>query len=311
MRPSVLAQALARRLTHPPDCTRTGDSGFTLVEAMVVLLIMGILLAMLVPIVSTVVQSSSRVANTYTNVDEQLWLSTNLQRLLRAAVAPAPSYSGSTATQPPVTPFVPGSVSPTSMIFYTNTGTPNGPVKVTASCTATPGNPTLCAATTSTFTVTMTSPKPGSCPFKTGTLSNHCTWPSSATKILFSLPHVRNGAQKGSSAAPLPLFVFAYGAAPALGAPLTTTTVCATAAAKFPSGCSGTDSTTFSASNCQASQTPAHPFAECPTGEIDEISYDLEINANTSPVYGGLQAQDATGIFVLSPTSMLYDATVG
>jgi prepilin-type N-terminal cleavage/methylation domain-containing protein len=290
---------------------RVGESGFTLVEVMVVLLIVGILLAVLVPIVSTVVQSSSRVNNTYANVDEQLWLSTNLQRLLRAAVAPAPSYSGSTATQPPVTPFVPGSISPTSMTFYTNTGTPNGPVKVTAACTDTPGNPTLCTATTSTFTVTMTSPKPGSCPFKTGTLANHCSWPSSAAKILLSLPHVRNGVQKASGSSPLPLFVFAFGAAPALGAPLTITTVCATAAGKFPSGCSGTDATTFSASNCQASQTPAHPFAKCPVGEIDEISYDLEINTTTSPAYGGLQAQDATGIFVLSPTSMLYNATVG
>ena len=301
----------ARLQCRARDRTRSGDSGFTLVEAMVVLLIMGILLAILVPIVSTVVQSSSRVDNTYANVDEQLWLSTNLQRLLRAAVAPAPSYSGSTATQPPVTPFVAGSVSPTSMTFYTNTGTPNGPAKVTAACTATAGHLTLCAATTSTFTVTMTSPTPGSCPFKTGTLADHCTWPASAAKTLLALPHVRNGAQKASGSAPLPLFVFAFGTAPTLGAPLTTTTVCATAAATFPSGCSGTDSTTFSASNCHASQTPAHPFAQCPVGEIDEISYDLEINANTSPVYGGLQAQDATGIFVLSPTSMLYDATVG
>jgi prepilin-type N-terminal cleavage/methylation domain-containing protein len=281
------------------------DRGFTLVETMVVLTVMGILLTIVIPIVSTVVQASSRVNNTYSNVDEELWLSTNLQRLLRAAVSPAPSYSGATPTNPPVSAFVPGAVTPTSVTFYTDTGTTNGPVKVVASCTVTPAHTTSCKAPTSTFTVTVTAPKPGTCPFMTGTLTLHCTWPASNTKTLLALPHVRNGSDSPS----LPPFVYAYGSAPALGAPLTTTTVCS--ATGYPKGCTGSDSTTFSAANCFTSTTPAHPFAKCPVAEIDEISYDLQINTNTSQLYGGLQAQDATGIFVLSPTSMLYDAAVG
>jgi prepilin-type N-terminal cleavage/methylation domain-containing protein len=281
------------------------DHGFTLVEVLVVLTVMAILLAMTVPIISTLVQSSSRVTNTYANVDEQLVLSTNLQRLLRAAVAPGSSYyTGDKAVTPPVTPFVAGSVGPTSVIFYANTGTANGPVKVKASCTATSSHSTRCEKT-STFTVTVTAPKAGSCPFLTGTVSYDCTWPSTNTKTLLSIAHIRNG----NDTPPLPPFVFAYGASASLGGPLTTTTVCSVTG--YPSGCTGSDTTTFSRANCFASTTTQHPFSKCPAGEIDEISYDLQINVNTTALYGGLQAQDATGIFVLSSTSMLYDAAVG
>jgi prepilin-type N-terminal cleavage/methylation domain-containing protein len=291
-----------------PDRPGRADAGFTLVETMVVLAVMAVLLAITVPIVSTLVQASGHVTNTYSNVDEQLVLSTNLQRLLRAAVAPAPSYyTGDKPVDPPVTPFVPGKVGPTSVTFYSNTGTPNGPVEVRAWCTPTPTSPTRCKAPTSTFTVTVTSPKAGTCPFLTGTLSNHCTWPATAAKTLLSIPHVRNG----GDTTPLPPFAYAYGAAPSPGSPLTTTSVCSVPG--YPAGCTPTssDSTTFSTSKCLPSTTPAHPFAKCPVGEIDEISYDLQINASTSALYGGLQAQDATGIFVLSSTSMLYDAAVG
>lgn len=281
-----------------------GEDGFTLMEVAIVLVVMAILMAITIPIVSTVLQASSRVNATYSNVDEQLVLSTNLQRLLRAAVAPGPSYDGAAPTNPPVTPFVPGSIGPTSVTFFANTGTADGPVKVAASCTATPSNATACAVPTSTFTVTITPARPGTCPFMTGTLSRHCTWTTGRTRTPVSLPGVRNGSTS-------PLFVFAYGAAPSLGAPLTTTTVCSSAGSGYPKNCSGSDAATFSASQCFTSTTEAHPFSKCPAGEIDEISYDLLLNGNASPVNGGLQAQDATGIFVLSASSMLYQPEVG
>lgn len=269
-----------------------------------VLLTVGILLAISLPIVFTLMRTTSRVDVTYSNVDEQLWLSTNLQRLVRSAVAPTPSFKGSA----PVPAFEPGSITPTSMTFTTNTGTANGPEQVTAECTPTPAHQKLCDTPTSTFTVTITSPVKTSCPHTSTTTVHHCTYTPAKTKPhhLVQATHVKNGANGQ------PLFVFAFGPVPASGQPMTTTTVCS--APGTPAPCVSGDSATFDGpTSCKAAAayTPLAPFATCPPGEIETVNYDLQVNANTSRLNGGNQAEDDTGVFVLSSSSMLFDPSVG
>jgi prepilin-type N-terminal cleavage/methylation domain-containing protein len=292
------------RRAHPLRRARD-DQGFTLIEMMVVLVAMGVLLAITVPIVSTVMQSTSRVRTTYTNVNDQLWLSTNLQRLLRAAVAPAPAFNGSAAlplATPPRTPFLATAITPTSLTFFANTGTADGPEEVKASCTKTSKDTTLCAPT-ATFTLALTPATAGSCPFKESSTSTTCKW-KSTPRTLLSIPNVTNG----DSTSAQPLFTYSYG----------TTTVCS---AGKPSGCSGRDSTTFSSGSCHTSSTGTtdRPFATCPAGEIDEVSYDLIFNAKvtkkttaqSTAQNGGLQTQTVSGTFVVSSTTVLYSAAVG
>ncbi len=84
---------------------------------------------MTVPIVDTLFSTIARVNNTYINVNQLLPVSTNLQRFLRSAVEPGPTSNGV-----PVPAFVTGSISPTSVTFYTNIGNTNGPAKIVASC---------------------------------------------------------------------------------------------------------------------------------------------------------------------------------
>jgi prepilin-type N-terminal cleavage/methylation domain-containing protein len=282
-----------------------GDGGFSLVEMMVVLLALSVLLAISIPVVSTVFQTQSRIDQTYTNVNQQLELSTNLQRLLRAAVAPASSYDGATqtATSPPVTPFELGHITPTSLTFYANTGTTHGPEQVTASCTQTSTHTTLCAPT-ATFTLTITPAKATTCPFNQTTTTFHCTWPSTATRQLLELPYVTNG----DSSTAEPLFTYAYG----------TKTVCSDG---LPSGCSGSDSVTFSSTHCSPdlSNPTGAPFATCPAGEITEVYYVLRFDvkvthstkAKTTAQYGGFVAKTVSGTFVMSSTSALYSPAVG
>lgn len=269
---------------------------------MVILLVMGILLAITVPIVSTVLQTSSKVNVTYTNVDEQLWLSTTLQRLVRAAVAPTPSVTGS----PPVPAFKSGQISPTSMTFFTNTGTARGPEMVVAQCTPTPSASTLCKKKTATFSVVIyraeVTPTTGTsfCPTMTATTSKHCLYTTSTAngkpltvtkRSLVTIPYVRNGTNGQV------LFLYTY------AIPSGTTTKRPTV--QHPHA---TADSVFS--TCTAG-TPLAPFKNCPAGEIESVTYDLQINANTTAVYGGSQAEDDTGIFVLSSTSMGYEPSVG
>jgi prepilin-type N-terminal cleavage/methylation domain-containing protein len=296
---------------HPGTAGRSprprDERGFTLVEMMVVVLVMGILFAISTPIVSTVLQTSSHVDVTYSNVDEQLWLSTVLQRFVRSAVAPTPTVTGHT---PPVPAFKAGTITPTSMTFYTNTGTSRGPEKVVAKCTPESStDTTACQSPTATFSVTVYKPQVTArthksfCPSVTGTLTHHCLYTTASyaitSRVLVTISHVKNGLNGQ------PLFVFAYGPEPTPGEPMTTTTICAPG---YTGTCTSNDHTSFT--KCTVG-TVTQPFENCLAGEIQTVTYDLQINAKTTVHYGGGQAEDDTGIFVLSSTSMQYDPSVG
>lgn len=273
-----------------------------MLEMAVILLVMGILLAITVPIVSTILQTSSKVNVTYSNVDEQLWLSTTLQRLVRAAVAPTPSITGSA----PVPAFVTGSITPTSMTFFTDTGTARGPEMISVKCTTTPSTSTLCAKKTATFSVVSykaeVTPATGTsfCPRISGTTSTHCLYTATTAnghaltitkRTLVSIPNVRNGTNGQV------LFLYTY-------------TVPSGTTAKRPTVEHPTPAQDSVFSTCTAG-TPLAPFKNCASGEIESVSYDLQINARTTAAYGGSQAEDDTGIFVLSSTSMGYEPSVG
>lgn len=287
--------AVAARLARARDDER----GISLLEVAIVLLVMAILMGMTVPIVSTLLQTDSGVNVTYSNVDSQIFLSTNLARLVRSAVAPDPSSS----TAAPIPAFVPASISPTSMSFFTNVGNPTGPDEVSADCTAT-ATTTWCAPT-ATFTVTLTTPR--TCPVNQATLHTcQYTGAGTTTHVLIQIPHVRNGTNRQ------PLFVFSYAPPPAPGQPLQTTTVCATSTYTpthtHPGCTTHTDAQVFSSCTLAAATTSL--FNTCKAGEIVSVDYDLQINAKATGVYGGNQAEDDTGIFVMSATSMLYQAAV-
>lgn len=281
---------------------RPSEEGFTMLEMAVILLVMGILMAITIPIISTLLQTSSKVDVTYSNVDEQLWLSTTLQRLVRAAVAPDPSVTGSA----PVPAFVAGTISPTSMAFYTDTGTTRGPEKVVAKCTATPHTTTLCLKAKATFSVVMYRPEVtpttgvSFCPRLSGTTAKKCLYTTKTAngktltiteRNLVTIPNVRNG----TNGKVLFLYTYAIPAGTTSGKP-TVKHQPATQDSIF--------------STCTTGSALAI-FKNCPAGEIEAVTYDLQINARVTAQYGGSQAEDDTGIFVLSSTSMGYEPSVG
>ena len=278
----------ARQEAGATEGRQFDERGVGMVEMAMLLLALTILFAMSIPIVDTLFNTTARINNTYANVSQQTIISTNLQRLIRSAVAPAPSPNPSTVA--PVPAFLPGSITPTSMTFYTNVGDPNGPEKVTAGCTPASGGG-ACASPTSTFTVTITPAAAGTCPFAMNSTAT-CSWPSSGTRTIITVTNVTNGANSQ------PLFTFAYGTSPGPGQPVVLTTAPATT----------TGDSIFNACNAG---TISQPFVNCLAGEIQDVTFDLQINGNTSQLHGGNQAEEDTGVFVLSSISMVYDPSVG
>src|ERR1700728_3116317 len=202
-----LARRLRRRNTR--TSTARDESGVTLVELSVATATLLVLFAMTVPIIDTLFSTIARVNNTYTNVNQLLPVSTNLQRFIRSAVSPGPTSAGV-----PDPAFVPGAILPNSVTFYTNIGDTKGPAKIVASCpsTAAPG---LCELG-STFTVTEAPAIAGSCP-PTG--SNPCRWGTPQTLITV------NGVSNSTDAAPLFLYTTLTNTATSSGITSTTSQI--------------------------------------------------------------------------------------
>ena len=277
------------------------ESGVTLVELAIVTLTLLILFAMTVPIVDTLFSTIARVNNTYINVNQLLPVSTNLQRFIRSAVEPGPTSSGV-----PVPAFVTGALTPTSMTFYTNVGDPNGPAKIVASCTASAPTTGVCDSN-ATFTVTEAKANSSTCP-PTGTT---CTWGTAKTLISVT------GVDNANDNAPLFIYTLLLVTASSSTTTYSTSAVGNSCPGSYSSGSAAlaacyytNDNTTF-ASCTSTGSTTGNVLANCPSAEVYAVTIDLQVNSVTSGKNAAGQEEDNTTVYLLSPASDGYQASVG
>lgn len=283
------------------------EAGLTLVEMSIAMVTLLILFAMTVPLVDTLFATITRVNNTYTNVNQLLPVSTNLQRFLRSAVEPGPTSGGV-----PVPPFVTGSVSPTSVTFYTNVGNANGPAEIVASCASTTPSTGLCNSG-GVFTVTEALPNSGSCP-PTGTA---CTY--GAQHSLITVDGVSNATDNQ------PLFEYTLlvaSSSPTTGTTYTTPVVGASCIPTQPNSpsypylssvasCLATADTSEFASCTSTYSTTGNVLANCPGAEVYAITIDLQVNGVSTGRTAGGQSEDSSTVYLLSPISNQYQPMVG
>jgi prepilin-type N-terminal cleavage/methylation domain-containing protein len=339
------------RARHVLARSDDGERGFTLVEIIISLAVFTVLLGMSIPIVATFLDASTRVANNYVNVNQLLPVSTNLQRLIRSAVAPAPTYF----TGIPTPAFgsynttsgtlVAGTLSPTSLTFYVNIGDPNGPAKIVASCTA---NGTTGACTNpGTLTVTEAravqtgSPAASTCPFA-GQTNQLCTW-SSSPITLFKVTGLTNGADN------VPLFTYTLlqtTTTSGSGGTQTTTSKTVTlnnsandtppnvpAFLGLPTSLQGASNAAAAAyaldllggygapnaspqtgyfGGCDAGSSTLNPDSNCPAAQIEAVTIDIQVNTTASNARtGGSQEEDQSTVYLLSTVSSQYQEEVG
>ncbi|HXQ18152.1 MAG TPA: type II secretion system protein [Acidimicrobiales bacterium] len=299
------------------------EAGFTLVEILVTVGIFTVLLAMSIPIVSTFMDASTRINNTYSNVNQLLPVSTNLQRLIRSAVAPAPTSFANIPTPAfgvysPTTGALISTVSPTSLTFFANIGDSNGPAKIVASCT--PNGTTGNCAYPGTFTVTeakaTTNPSThtDTCPFD-GDNTNTCYYGTPFT--LLTVTGVTNGLNS------VPLFTYML--------LVTTTTTSSngtqttTSTSVNVDGANPTPATAYKEdltqdgpnangyfTSCLASTTTTNLENNCAAAEIESVTIDLQVNTTASNSrLGGGQEEDQSTIYLLSTKSSVFQQEVG
>ena len=299
-----LAGRCARRT--PDEMAARDEAGLTLVELSVATATLLILFAMTVPIVDTLFSTIARVNNTYTNVNQLLPVSTNLQRFLRSAVSPGPTSNGI-----PVPAFVTGSISPTSVTFYTNIGNTNGPAKIVASCASSTPSTGLCNSG-GTFTVTEATPSSGSCP-------------PAGTACSFGSPHTLitvNGVSNAIDNQPLFEYTLLLITSTSSGTGYATSPVgssCAPSTPNTPStpysssvaSCFYTNDLSTFASCTSTGSTTGNVLANCPGAEVYAISIDLQVNGVSTGRTAGGQSEDNSTVYLLSPVSSNYQGMVG
>jgi hypothetical protein len=315
------------------------ETGFTLIEFAVSILLVSTLFVMSVPIMTTLLSTQEKTNNTYSNSNQVLPVSTVFKQLIRSAVSPGPMAGGV-----PIPAFgdgvnTPGptghnptpALTPTAMWFTTNlgihsaatswcsgtTGTCLGPVLVHAYCTPNSTNTNVCSSSGASLTVAETLPDSDSCPGVTA--GSACTYRVNAARTVVSIANLANGA---NSVVP-----FQYElSVPNNSSPNTDTLVPAQTTGAAPSFI--TASTTNSTMNvspdsglsmfgvCQAgpgytSTTPSStPDANCPSDEITAVGIDVQVQVGTGTETGG-QTEDSTVVYLLSPQSSTYEPEVG
>jgi prepilin-type N-terminal cleavage/methylation domain-containing protein len=328
-RPNLTARVARRSLVRARHDRAESEAGFSLVELIVTLAVFTILLGMSIPIVSTFMDASTKITNTYANINQILPVSTNLQRLIRSAVAPGPTYF----TGIPVPAFgayslttgagpTGGTVTPTSLTFYANIGDPNGPAKIVASCT--PNGTTGNCAYPGTFTVTeakaITVSGASTCPF--GSQDNQvCTW-SSSPHTLLTVTGLTNGLDN------VPLFTYSLlitttttGSNGTQTTSSTTTSLTGTspnaAQAAYNldlTGSAGPNSNGwFTSCDAPPSSSPVtNPDSNCAAAEIESVTIDIQVNGTASNSRtGGGQVEDQSTVYLLSTSSSNYQEQVG
>jgi prepilin-type N-terminal cleavage/methylation domain-containing protein len=160
--------------THSVDVGST-ESGFTLVEIMITVAILGVVLAITAPLVTAFYDVNGDVQQSFTATNDLVLASESITQYLHEAVAPCPTGSTKCST----TAFSSAS-SPTatSLTFYANTGNANGPVEVVITTTGT------------TMSGVIYNPTAGTCPFN-GSLTTGCTY-ANPSHALVTVPDLTN-----------------------------------------------------------------------------------------------------------------------
>ena len=268
------------------------EEGFTLIELSVAMLLTAILLTIVAVIMNTLVHVETGTSSSYKEMNQLIPVGTSFQRLLRTAVSPATGGAGNapvppfgiyTKTTHSLTPATP--ISSTTLTFFSNTGTKNGPVKVTA---------TLADRT---FTVRTTAPTAGTCPgIGTRPFTDRCTWPITTTpRTLFSVSDVDN--------ATLGKPVFRYHLVAPMNGPVGT-------------GSYGTPATLGSHpfTKCTRPTYETTPttrllqktITHCPAANVESVKVDLEVSVGRSA-----KVESQTVTYQLSTVSQTYSPEVG
>ncbi len=312
---------------------RTGrardEAGSGLVELAVVLALMTVLLLMTTPILDTLLSTTGYLNKTYTNTDQLIPVSSNLQELIRSAVQPAALTGGGVPTPPfgqytftttgstTVGVVTANTLTPYTLYWYSNVGSVNGPALMEACFVASRGSTTCVANPTSYFVVTETQANAGTCPTPANPTpsSGGCIWPATPSKLVLQVNGVTNG-----TAYP----VFSYQTVTTtttvqLNVSNTTTYATTTyTATSTPPISSVTNPSAGAFYNCNPNlpaNNPAtntvtlSPLANCPAAEIDEVDVDLQVNAGSGS--SARKAEDNSSVFLLSPVSSAFNLSVG
>ncbi len=149
------------------------DEGYTLVETLITVLVVGIVLAAAFPVLPVFFRESNIVQNTYQSVDQLVLASEVATRYIHEAVTPSPS-----STSNPIL-----TANANSTTFYANTGDPNGPQEIVTQVTTT--------GSSRTFQVNLYNAQANSCPgVSSGTT---CTWNTSSTQSYLLINNLTNG----------------------------------------------------------------------------------------------------------------------
>lgn len=252
----------------------TSESGLSLIELLVAMIVTAILLTVTLPVISTFVISGNTVESTYAAIDQILPLSSTLPRFLRSAVEPAPIGFIAGLT---VSPFVmtasnptPANYGPYSISFYSNVGDPNGPELFVVAVTG--------SAAPYTLKITGTPAAAGSCPgVNVSPLSTGCSY-AGPSKLLATANNLVNGPGSGT-----PIFTYST--------PTTEATAPPTSLAQ--------DATPFitTSTNCGTGSTA------CLADQINYVTITLQAQVGGAP-----KSTITSSLYLLVPT---YSAIVG
>jgi len=262
---------------HDP---RSDESGYTLIELLVSMLLTSILVGMTVVITATFYNVEKVVKTSYGNLNQILPIGTTFQQYIRSAVSPDPPR----ATGRPVPPFgkyttagavtANAKIAATSLTFFTNIGTRAGKriAEVTATTSATPTTSAKYA-----FTVKTTlpnAPRQTTCPTTVTTTMHTCT---------FTTTHTSRTAFTVTDVISKTIFTYHY--------------------AGDPTPTRKTAGKLLSATTFQTCTT-----ARCTAESIESVGVELIVSSNTRV---GHSADQETVTYQISSNSQAFNPAVG
>lgn len=161
-----IRRAPRRSVSNERGSRPCSDDGFTLIEMLIAVSVLGVVLAITAPLVSMFMRQTTEEQLTYAATNRVILASEVLSQYLHDAVAPCAS---------PCTPYS-GTPSQQSFTFYSDTNNANGPSQVTISVSGT------------TLNATVTAPNAGSCPPS----GSGCTYTANKPKTLTTVQNLTN-----------------------------------------------------------------------------------------------------------------------